>query len=195
MKNLITLTTLVLLTTISYGQFLKFGVKGGANLVKMEGISFEDGYNLGYYAGGFVEMKLGEKWYIQPEVQFGETSLTYSEKFSDIYNNVLDFNNLTSMKLQRISIPITLNYKIANIFSLSAGPQFSRITDRGESLLKNAGKAFSEGDVGLAVGGNLMLSNFRINARYIWGLKDMNNIDNQDPWKAQTAQIGVGFVF
>jgi hypothetical protein len=26
-------------------------------------------------------------------------------------------------------------------------------------------------------------------------LKDMNNIDGQDPWKAQTAQLGVGFVF
>jgi hypothetical protein len=176
-------------------QFLKFGVKGGANLVKMAGQSFKDGYDLGYYAGGFVELKLGEKWFLQPEVLFGETSLTYSEDFKDIYENVLDISKLSTMKLQRLSIPLTLNYKIANIFSLTAGPQFSIIMDRGESFMKNAEQAFSNGDIGLIAGGNFHFGKFRVNGRYIWGLKDMNNIDNQDAWKAQTAQLGVGFVF
>jgi hypothetical protein len=195
MKNILAFFLLFGLGTVSHAQFLKFGIKGGANLVKMEGVSFNDGYNLGYYGGGFVEMRLGEKWYIQPEVLFGETNLEYSEDFEDIYGNLLDANKLSSMKLQRLSIPITLNYKLANVFSLSGGVQFSKITDRGETFMNNAGKAFSEGDIGLIAGGNLMFGKFRVNARYIWGLKDMNNIDNQDAWKSQTAQLGLGFVF
>jgi hypothetical protein len=195
MKNILALFLLLCLGTVSHAQCLKFGIKGGANLVKMEGVSFNDGYNLGYYGGGFVEMRLGEKWYLQPEVLFGETNLAYSENFEDIYGNLLDISKLSSMKLQRLSIPITLNYKLANVLSLSGGAQFSKITDRGETFMNNAGKAFSEGDIGLIAGGNLMLGKFRVNARYIWGLKDMNNIDNQDAWKSQAAQLGVGFVF
>lgn len=180
---------------VGHSQFLKFGVKGGANLVKIQGQSFNDGYDLGYYAGGFLEMKLGENWFLQPEVLFGETSLTYSEDFKDIYENILDINKLSSIRLQRLNFPITLNYKVANIFSLTAGPQFSIIMDRGESFMNNAGKAFSDGDIGLIAGGNFHFGKFRVNGRYIWGLKDMNNIDNQDPWKVQTAQLGIGFVF
>ena len=195
MRNHTIIAVFLLLTSGAQAQFLKFGLKGGANLVKISGVSFQDGYDLGYYAGVFTEMKLGDKWYLQPEVQFGETSLTYSEDFKDIYENVLDISKLSDMKLQRLSIPITLNYKVANILALSAGPQFSIITDRQRTLLQNAGDAFSDGDIGLIAGANFMLGKFRVNGRYIWGLKDMNNIDGQDPWKAQTAQLGVGFVF
>jgi hypothetical protein len=195
MKKLLIIPALILIANLSVAQFLKFGVKGGANLVKLSGISFEEGYDLGYYAGAFAEVKLNEKWFIQPEIQFGETDLSYSNEFKDIYEDLLNINNLSSMKLQRLSIPITLNYKIANVLSLSAGTQFSIITEKGQTLLQNAGNAFSDGDLGILAGANIHLSKFRVHARYVWGLNDMNNIDGQDEWKAQTAQIGVGFVF
>jgi hypothetical protein len=195
MRNQSIVAIFLLLSMGVQAQFLKFGLKGGANLVKISGVSFQDGYDLGYYAGIFTEMKLGEKWYLQPEIQFGETSLTYSEDFEDIYENLLDISKLSDLKLQRLSIPITINYKIANILSFSAGPQFSIITDKQSSLLQNAGNAFSDGDIGIIGGANIMIGKFRVNGRYIWGLKDMNNIDGKDPWKAQTAQLGVGFVF
>jgi hypothetical protein len=195
MKKIILSLLIAFISSISYGQLIKFGLKGGANLLKIKGKSFEDGFDLGYYGGAFVEIKLDDNLFLQPELLFGETSLNYSEDFKDIYNNLLNFNNLSSMSLQTLSIPLTLNYKISNIFALSAGPQFSIITDRGESLLQSAKKAFSSGDIGLIAGGTLMLKKLRINGRYIWGLKDMNNIDGRDPWKSQTAQLGVGFVF
>ncbi|HSK12472.1 MAG TPA: porin family protein [Phnomibacter sp.] len=194
MKTLLISFSLLALAMVANGQFLKVGLKAGANMVKIDGMSFSEEYNLGYYGGIFTEFKLGQKWYLGPEILFGETQLTAANEFKDIYENV-DISRLSSMKFQRLSIPVTLNYKVANIFSLSAGPQFSIITERGDGLLKNAGKAFTDGDIGMLAGANIMLGKFRINGRYIWGLKNMNNIDDQDTWKAQTAQIGVGFVF
>lgn len=188
----------ILLATVSpavHAQFLKVGPKAGANLVKINGVSFKEGYNLGYYAGGFVEMKLGEKWYIQPEVLFSETNLTPSDNFADIYGNLLDISNLSGMRLQTLNIPITLNYRIANILAFSAGPQFSVLMDRGAGFMNNAMKAFSQGDLGMTAGVNLMFGKFRINGRYIIGLRELNDIDNQDSWRSQTAQLGVGFVF
>ncbi len=176
-------------------QFLKFGVKAGANLVKISGVPFTDGYNLGYYAGAFTEVKINDHWFLQPEILFGETDLNYSDEFKDIYEDLLNINNLSSIRLQRLSIPITLNYKLANVLSLSAGPQFSLIMNNGQTILENAGDAFSKGDLGMVVGGNFHLGKLRISGRYIWGLKDINNFDGHEAWKAETAQIGIGFVF
>lgn len=164
-------------------------------MVKMEGQSFENGFQLGYYAGAFAELKLGKKFYLQPEVLYAETNLNTSSDFSSIYEDLLVLDTLKSIKLQALVIPITLNWRVANILSLSAGPQFSINNQKGESFLTNAENAFTEGDIAVVAGANLMLSKFRINARYCWGVKEMNNIDKQDNWKQQTLQLGVGFVF
>ncbi len=175
-------------------QFLKFGLKGGANMVKIDGQSFKEGYQLGYFGGAFLELKLGENWYLQPEVLFSETNLTTSNDFRDLYGNLVDFNNISDMKLQALNIPVSINYKVSNLLSLSAGPQFSILLDRGESFMNNAQNAFAEGDLSLMTGANITIKKFRIFGRYLWGVKDLNGIDAQDKWRSQTARIGVGFV-
>lgn len=196
MKKLIpAFLLLLLLGHKSDAQFLKVGPKGGANLVKIEGLSFESSYNFGYYAGVFVEMYLGKKWYIQPEFLFNQNQLSKSSDFRDIYKNILRVDSIGKIKLQTLSIPITLNWKLANILALSAGTQFSLIMDRNSSLLKNAGNTFSNGDLSLLGGANVTLGKFRISGRYAIGLKNLNDIDNRDEWKSQTIQVGVGFVF
>ncbi len=177
-----------------FSQFLKVGLKGGANLAKMEGKSFKEQFNLGYYAGGFLEIKLGENWYLQPEVLFSETDLNPSDEFKDIYQDVLDISKISTMKLQELNLPVTLNYRVSNILALSAGPQFSIVLDRGESFMNNAKTAFREGDVALMAGANVTLGKFRVFGKYLWGLKNKNDINNQDAWRTQTARLGLGFV-
>jgi Outer membrane protein beta-barrel domain len=180
--------------TLSHAQFLKIGPKVGANLVKIEGQAFSDGYQLGYYAGAFAELKLAKNWYIQPELLFNETQFDQSSDFRDIYRNLLKPDSLMRIKLQALSIPITLNWKIANVLSLTAGAQFSAFMNKGDGLLQNAGNAFTNGDISMLAGANIMLGKLRINGRYGWGMKDINNTGKQDPWKQQTAQIGLGLV-
>ena len=181
-------------------QFIKIGPKIGANMVKIDGQSFKDGYQLGYYAGLFAELKLGEKWQIQPELLFNETKFDQSNDFRDIYRNMLSVDSLKSIKLSQLSIPITLNYKIANIMALELGPQFSININKNETILKNAGNAFSNGDFAMLGGVKFMLSKFRVTGRYVIGLTDLKGDDlgkvtNSDQWKSQSIQLGVGFVF
>jgi hypothetical protein len=38
----------------------------------------------------------------------------------------------------------------------------------------------------------LKVSSFRIYGRYALGLSNLNDIDDQDKWKSQSFQIGVG---
>jgi hypothetical protein len=195
MQKIFVIFSLFIISVSVHAQFLKIGPKLGANMVKMDGQSFENGFQLGYYAGAFAELKLGKKFYLQPEVLFAETELSTTSSFSSIYEDLLVLDTLKGIKLQSLIIPVTLNWRIANILSLSAGPQFSINNQKGESFLTNVENAFSKGDIAAVAGVNLMLSKFRVNARYCWGIKEMNNIDEQDPWKQQTLQLGVGFVF
>lgn len=193
-KSFAMLAALLLLLQAGQAQLLKFGLKGGANLVKMEGKSFTEGFDLGYYAGAFVEMKLGEKWFVSPELLYSQTNLTTSTEFASIYQGLLNINNLQSIQLQALNIPVSINYRISNVLSLSAGPQFSLLLDRGESLMTNASNALKGGDLSLMTGATVTAGKFRIFGRYLWGIQDLNNINNADAWKAQTARLGVGFV-
>lgn len=195
MRKIICFIVLAAFVYHADGQFIKIGPKVGANLQKIDGKSFKDGYELGYYGGIFAELKLGEKWQLQPEVLFNETQFDQSSDFRDIYKNVLSVDSLKKIRLSQLSIPLLLNFKIANVMALQAGPQFSIVMDKNKSLFKNAGDAFTDGDFAMVGGVKFMLSKFRISGRYILGLSNINDIDSKNEWKSQAIQVGVGFVF
>lgn len=192
MKNLLIATIAVLSMQSLQAQGIKFGAKAGANMHKISGTSFADEYNLGYYGGFFVEIHASKKLYFMPEVLFNQTSLKTSDEFSDIYN--VTAGDVLTIKLNRLSIPVTVNYKLANILSLSAGPVFSINMEQEESFLRNVGQAFTRGDIGLSAGAAIHISKFRLSGRYIAGLKNQNNIDTEDG-KSQQIQLGIGLVF
>lgn len=195
MKSFHLLLFLMLCGLASDAQFLKVGAKAGANMVKIDGVSFENSFQVGYYAGGFVEIKLGEKFYLMPELLFSETNLSTTTDFRNIYRDLLSLDTLKGIRLQALSLPISLNWRLANVFALSGGAMFTRNMKKGEGLLDNAESAIRSGDIALMAGANFMFSKFRINARYLRGISEQNNIDGRDPWKQQTIQLGVGFVF
>lgn len=170
-------------------QALKLGVKAGASMNKITGKSFKEQFTFGYQLGGFAEIRLSNKLALQPEVLFGQVNLDTSSSFSSIYQ----FNNISKIKLQYISIPLLLNYKVSNAISLQAGPQFGIVRDNTQSLLKNGSDAFKKGDFSMLAGAQIKLMNFRIYGRYAIGLNNLDNIGNKDKWKSQSIQFGVGF--
>ena len=168
------------------------GIKGGANVTKIDGVSFKDQFKYGYHIGGFAEIGLGNKFGLQPEVLFNQVSTTVDSNYKSIYQNVFNSNQST-VKLNYLSIPILLNYKlIGNFLSLQAGPQFGILINQDKSLLQNGGQAFKKGDFSLVGGAQIKLSAIRISGRYVVGLNDINDIDNQDQWKSQGFQVSLG---
>ena len=193
MKTIIIIGLLLITSQFSYGQFIKIGPKAGVNLTKVSGQSFKDEFNLGYYAGGFIQLGLGQKWYLQPEVLFSENSIRRTNDFATLYNNLLKTDSLKNIKLRYLSIPLMLGYKIANVLSLEAGAQYGIKINSHETLLQNGKEAFKSGDFSLLAGVQLKLLKFRITARYAVGLNSINDIDSRDQWKSQTIQAGIGF--
>jgi len=168
------------------------GFKGGTNITKVDGYSFKDRFNYGYHIGGFAEIGLGEKFGIQPEVLFNQYSTTLDSNYNNVYQDVFS-KDQTKVKLNYLSVPILLNYKlIGNFLSLQAGPQFSILMKQDKTLLQNGADAFKKGDFSMLGGVQLKLSAIRITGRYAIGLNDINDIDNKDEWKSQGFQLSLG---
>jgi hypothetical protein len=168
------------------------GFKGGANIIKVDGASFKDEFKYGYHIGGFAEIGLGQKLGVQPEVLFNQYSTTLDSNYHHIYQNAFN-SNQSSVKLNYLSIPILLNYKLlGNFLSLQAGPQFSVLMSQDKNLLQNGAEAFKHGDFAMVGGAQLKFSAIRITGRYVIGLNNINDIDNQDRWKSQGFQVSLG---
>lgn len=182
---------LLLVAQLSFAQF-NIGVKGGANISKVDGKAFKDEFRYGYLLGGFVEIGLGKKFSVQPEVLFNQYQTKVDSNFKSVYQNAFAQTKSGDVKLNYLALPVLLNYKLSKGFSLQAGPQFGILMNKDNNLLENGKEAFNHGDLSMLGGVELKLSKFRIGGRYAVGLNNINDIDNKEKWKSQAFQLTLG---
>lgn len=195
MKKIILVATILLGTICLQAQGVKLGVKAGANINKLSGVSFSDAYNLGYQFGGFVEIDFSKTLGIQPEILFSQTNTNTVAGFNSIYTGLANAVSGSSVQYNQLSIPILLRYNIGKLITINAGPQYSIVMNQSETLLTNGRQAFKDGDFSMVSGLQLNLGSLRIYGRYNIGLNNLNDIDNKDQWKSQQLQLGFGFKF
>ena len=188
-KKVLLFAAIVFMGSSAFFQKFTLGIKGGANLGKVSGKSFKEEFTLGYQIGAFATIPFGDKIALQPEVMFNQTNLDTSSTFSDVYS---DFSNISSIELKSLSIPIMLNYNLNKYVTLQAGPQFGVIIDQDKNILQNGKDAFKSGNFALAGGLQLNLAKFRVYGRYVGGLTNLDNVGNNDSWKASAIRLGVG---
>ncbi|GAO43319.1 porin family protein [Flavihumibacter petaseus] len=179
--------------TATQAQGLHFGIKGGANITKVDGKAMSDEFNFGYHLGGFAEIGFGKKIFIQPELLWSQYTGQTGSDFSDIVDGALPGSNNQDIKLNYLQIPITLNYRLLDWLSLQAGPQFSVLLDNEKSLLENSKDAFSAGDFSIVGGAQINFGAFRVTGRYFTSLNDISSSEIENAWKNKGFQIGVGF--
>ncbi|HUQ97557.1 MAG TPA: porin family protein [Chitinophagaceae bacterium] len=181
----------IVCTQAAMAQF-KLGIKAGTNITKIEGAAFKDEFNYGYHAGAFVEIGLGKKFGIQPEILLNQVKSRVDSSFSHIYQNAVDFNTYKDVKLKYLSIPLVLNYKVGNILSLQAGPQFGILMNGDKTLMQNGKEAFKSGDFSMLGGAQINISKLRLTGRYVVGLNNINDIGDQNKWNNQGFQLSLG---
>ena len=192
MKSMLVLIATVLFAQTSMAQFTA-GVRAGANLTKVDGKSFKEEFQTGFLVGGFAIIGLGEKFALQPEVLFNQTKTKTDTTIRNIPSDALSSFKNGEVKLDYLSVPVLLNYKfIGNFLSLQAGPQFGILINKDDNLLNNGRNAFKSGDFSMVGGAQIKVSKFVGTARYVVGLSDISDLDNQDKWKNQAIQLSVG---
>lgn len=177
-----------LITTGTKAQGFHLGIKGGANIVKIDGQSFDQSFKLGYSLGGFAEINFSKKWGIQPELLWNQSKTTTTNDFNQIYDGYYN----QDITLNYLSIPILLTYRPIPMLSLQLGPQFGYLISEPSDLGNGITNAFKNGDFSILGGAQLNLGAFRAGARYFIGLNNINEISNQDTWKNQGFQLYVG---
>jgi hypothetical protein len=193
MKSKIYLLIAIVLIVQSANAQFSIGAKVGANLNKIDGKSFKEEFNTSYHAGGFAIIGLGEKFSLQPEVLWNQTISKTDTSIKQIPSDAFSAFKNGEVKLDYLSIPVLLNYKfIGNFLTLQAGPQFGILLNKDENLLKNGEQAFKSGDFSMVGGAQIKFSKFVGSARYVIGLNNISDIDNQDKWKNQGLQLSVG---
>ncbi|MCK7556844.1 PorT family protein [Chitinophaga sedimenti] len=175
---------------------LHFGIKGGANLGKLDGKGYKDGFNLGYHLGGFAQVNLHKGFGVQGELVFSSATVKTTDDFSEIYQGQnLEANDGKKIKLNYLSVPILANIPLGtNRIKLQVGPQFSALVSN-KNVFQGMDDAFHGGDVSGVGGLWIQLPIVNISARYIIGFTDVKGISDavdDANWKNQSIQIGVG---
>ncbi|AHF15694.1 porin family protein [Niabella soli] len=189
-KKILFVFALLACYCISNAQF-HLGVKVGTNLTKIDGKSFNEEFKFNYLAGAFAEIGAGKKFSVNPELLFSQTTATVSDNYNDPLHPFS--TSQTKAKLNYLSIPILLDYKLAGPLHLQAGPQFSIATSKDKTLLQEGGDAFTSGDFSFVAGIQLKVMKFRVSGRYVAGMSNINDINKSEKWKSQAIQVAVGF--
>lgn len=195
MKKII-LSVLITITAVAAAnaQSVHLGIKLGANLDKVQGQSFKEGYNAGFQGGAWLELGIGKVIAIEPEVLFNQTDTKYTSASATVLqqgNTAL--SDGSNIKLNYLTVPVLLNIKAAKILTFQLGPQYGILMNKHETVLENGQDAFKSGNFSIVLGARINIGGLKIFGRYNIGLSDISDATNSDKWTSQQIQLGIGF--
>jgi len=178
-------------------NFFRFGAKGGVNLNKITGKSYKEGFNFNFQAGIFFQFNFSNRFGLQPEVNFVQSSSEFSNDPNDIYYDLFLGGSQKESKLNFLEVPLLLNINVGQSkrVKLQVGPAYGGLLKQTVDSLKSNGDIYKNGEWSAIGGLWIQLPVVNIGARYKLGLTDLNGIDNQQKWKSQSIQVFVGLTF
>jgi len=178
----------VLFSNVLFAQGFELGIKGGADVQKISGVSFKEEFAYGYHLGAYTEIKLSKTFSIQPELYYSAATMNKGNSFDTLYTSI----DPKKIKFGYMNIPILFNIKLSDKVKLQVGPRYGILSNTNLSIKANAEKALKMGDFSFVSGIQLQYSKIRVYARYQIGLTNINEISTQEKWKSQSIHIGIG---
>lgn len=180
MKKLILAAVMFIATSASIqAQLLHLGVKAGVNFANYSGTDIQTDGITSYHAGLVAEIKLLDKFSIQPELLYTTQGATYKNAFTEIKN-----------ELGYIAIPVMAKIYLNNSFSLEVGPQASfLVSEKNKFNLKDS-QTF---DFALNAGLGLKITkSIFVQGRYSLGLTE---VSKDAEAKNSVFSLSAGFMF
>jgi hypothetical protein len=192
MKRNILLVAIVCLTVNSsaFAQEFEFGIKAGAELQKIDGAKFANGFAFGYHVGACASIPLTKRWALQPELYYSSATANKANDISAVYDTLLNIGDIKKIKFDYINIPLLLSYKPGKTFALQAGPKYSILSKSNLTVLDNAKNAVNNGDFSMVAGIQLYFKKIRVYGRYEVGLSNVNDAIDQEKWRRQSVHLG-----
>jgi hypothetical protein len=196
MRKIVLAVIAVLSLTYTQAQEVQFGAKAGVNFANLTGDD-ADGADArtSFHVGAVAEIKINEKFSVQPELLYSSQGASTKDKFEGITFE-------STLKLDYINVPIMAKYYVADSFSLEVGPQIGFLVAAeaeysmgGESETEDIKDQLKTVDFGLNFGLGYKLDNgINFGARYNFGLSNIGE-DSDSDLKNSVFQISVGYLF
>ncbi|KIA99210.1 hypothetical protein OA93_06155 [Flavobacterium sp. KMS] len=196
--------TLSIVAVLAFGfanaQEVKFGVKGGINLSTLTGDVEDASSKVGFQVGGFAEIKLTEKFSVQPEV-------LYSLQGAKSEGSEFGYTSKSTLNLSYLNIPVMAKYYVAEKFSLEAGPQIgfllsakddTKVTVDGESSSEkiNVKDDYKSIDFGVNFGaGYDFTENLSAGLRYNLGLSNIAETVEGENYKVKNSVFSLSVAY
>ncbi|MFZ0598174.1 MAG: porin family protein [Flavobacterium sp.] len=192
MKKIILSALAVMAFGFTNAQSTRFGVKGGLNLSNIVGGDVDGTKSLvGFHVGGFAEIKIADKFAIQPELLYSAQGFTAEERL---------FVNEFDVKLNYLNIPVLAKYYIVPKFSVEAGPQLGVLLSA-KSDGNDVKDGFKSVDFGFNVGAGFHFTeDLSINLRYTIGISPIaenSDVDNQQEYydSAKNSNLALSLAY
>ena len=177
MKKFFLTAAAVFAFSFANAQDVKFGAKAGLNISSITGDDTEDlSSKIGFQVGGFAEIKISDKFAIQPELlysaQGAKAEYTYEDYDVDT-ETFFDVTEKSTIKLAYLNIPVMAKYYVTEGFSLEAGPQIGFLMSAKEDS-EDRKEFLNSTDFGFNVGAGYNLNEqMSLGLRYNIGLSDI----------------------
>ncbi|MBL0355759.1 MAG: PorT family protein [Chitinophagaceae bacterium] len=178
-------------------RFFRFGAKGGVNVNKITGQSYKAGFNYNYQVGGFLQFNFSNRFGLQPEVNFVQSSSEFSNDATVIYDDLFRGGGQKNAKLNYLEIPLLLNVNVgvSKHVKLQFGPAYGAMLKQTVDSLQTAGNIYKNSDWSAIGGLWIQLPLINLGARYKYGLTNINAVDDRQTWRNQSIQIFLGITF
>ncbi|HRA74150.1 MAG TPA: porin family protein [Flavobacterium sp.] len=178
-KSILVITLLFVLSFSAKAQLLQIGAKAGLNYANFSGTEIQTDAITSYHAGLIAEIKLLDKFAIQPELLYTTQGATYNTALGDFKN-----------ELGYIAIPVLAKIYLSKSFSLELGPQASfLLSEKNDFDVNNANTFDFAVDAGLSF---KITKNIFVQGRYVLGLTEVSS--NAEA-KNSVLQFSAGLMF
>ncbi|MFM1928998.1 MAG: hypothetical protein RL387_326 [Bacteroidota bacterium] len=169
-------------------EHFNLGIKVGQNFSKVDNVA-ADRSQASFHIGAQSSIRLTNILSVAPEVILSQTKLEADPSLMD----VLGGNNLQpeTYHLNYLSFPVLLQVKPINKLVLELGPQYSVLMNQSKDGKELANMAFKSGEFAFVGGAKIQFSNIAAYGRYVVGMQDVNELQDQQHWKTRQWQLGI----
>ena len=183
MKKTTIFAGLLLILFTATAQQAHFGVKGGVNISQLHfNNNTPSDSKVGVNLGILAHIHASKTWAVQPELLY---SLEGAQK---VGNSGINYN------LNYLNVPVLLQYMFENGFRLEGGPQIGFLLNAkrkaGDVTVDDNGFKTTAFSIPLGLG-YLTSSGVGLDARYVFGLSNINDSENGPIIQSNVFQLGL----
>jgi len=165
------------------------GVKVGQNFSSVNSVAV-DRHSASFHGGVAFQIGLTEKISLVPELLLSQTKLATNTSLALLLSD--DKYKPATYHLNYLMIPLLVQVKPFSSLLLQAGPQYGILLDHKKDGIESAKLAFQQGEFSFVGGAKVNLGGFFVYGRYVVGLQNISELQDQAKWRTTQWQLGIG---